>query len=221
MSKAVDAPKPAVRILVIGAGAVGVALGNGWIARGHDVRYGVRDVTDPKYADLPQERLVSSASAGDAEVVVLATPWAAAHGIVESLGPQLNGKVLIDCTNPLTRTAEGLGLLFGHDTSGAEQIAQWAPGALVFKTLNQTGAENLIHAGGFRPRPVMFVAGDDSDAKQLVMALVRDLGLSGVDAGPLSAARLLEPLAMLWIELAMKRGHGREFAFSLVGRARA
>jgi predicted dinucleotide-binding enzyme len=50
---------------------------------------------------------------------------------------------------------------------------------------------------------------------------VRDVGLSAVDAGPLSAARLLEPLAMLWIELAMQRGHGREFPFSLVGRARS
>ncbi len=48
------------------------------------------------------------------------------------------------------------------------------------------------------------------------MELVADLGFESVDAGPLSAARLLEPLAMLWIELAMKQGHARAFAFAMV-----
>jgi hypothetical protein len=220
MSNKNDEPSAPARILIIGAGAVGTALGTRWIARGHDVRYGVRDTADPKYAALPKDRLVPADAVGDAEIVVLATPWTAARGVVESLGEQLRGKVLVDCTNPLTRRDDGLALLLGHETSGAEQLAQWAPGAHVVKTLNQTGAENLVHADGFRPRPVMFVAGDDAGAKKAVMRLVRDVGLSAVDAGPLSAARLLEPLAMLWIELAMKRGHGREFAFSLVGRAR-
>jgi hypothetical protein len=50
------------------------------------------------------------------------------------------------------------------------------------------------------------------------MDLARDLGFEAVDAGPLRSARLLEPLAMLWIDQAMARGAGRNFAFALVRR---
>jgi predicted dinucleotide-binding enzyme len=50
------------------------------------------------------------------------------------------------------------------------------------------------------------------------MSLVSDLGFEAVDAGPLTVARLLEPLGMLWIELALKRGRGRDFAFAMVRR---
>ena len=61
----------------------------------------------------------------------------------------------------------------------------------------------------------MFVAGDDEAGKTLVMRLIADTGFEAIDAGKLRAARLLEPYAMLWIELARKRGHGAEFAFAL------
>ncbi len=61
----------------------------------------------------------------------------------------------------------------------------------------------------------MFVAGDDAEGKETVLALVASTGFDAVDAGGLRAARLLEPLAMLWIELARKRGHGPDFVFTL------
>jgi hypothetical protein len=63
---------------------------------------------------------------------------------------------------------------------------------------------------------MMFVAGDDADKKKLVLELVDELGFDAIDSGPLVTARLLEPLAMLWIELALKRGHARAFAFARV-----
>jgi predicted dinucleotide-binding enzyme len=65
----------------------------------------------------------------------------------------------------------------------------------------------------------MFVAGDDEGRKPAVMGLVRDLGFEAIDAGPLHNARLLEPLAMLWIDQALNRGRGRDFAFALVRRS--
>jgi predicted dinucleotide-binding enzyme len=107
-----------------------------------------------------------------AEVVVLAMPWSGARELVSSLASELTGRILIDCTNPLTRGPDGLALAFGHDSSGAEEIARLAPGAHVFKTLNQTGAENIVDAGSYHPRPAMFVAGDDADAKARVLELV-------------------------------------------------
>ena len=62
----------------------------------------------------------------------------------------------------------------------------------------------------------MLVAGDDAGRKREVMNLVGKLGFERVDAGPLKNARLLEPFAMVWIDQAMKRGRGRDFAFALV-----
>jgi len=65
-------------------------------------------------------------------------------------------------------------------------------------------------------QPVMFIAGDDAAAKPRVMGLLRDLGFEAVDAGPLKTARLLEPYAMLWINLANIQGLPRTFAFGLI-----
>ena len=67
-------------------------------------------------------------------------------------------------------------------------------------------------------KSVMFVAGDDAANKPKVIALVAALGFDVIDAGPLRNARLLEAHAMLWIELALKRGQGRDWAFAVVRR---
>jgi predicted dinucleotide-binding enzyme len=85
-----------------------------------------------------------------------------------------------------------------------------------FKTLNTTGAGNMAKAADYSVKPMMLVAGDDTGKKPQVMELVGKLGFEPVDAGPLKNARLLEPFAMTWIDQAMKRGRGRDFAFALV-----
>jgi predicted dinucleotide-binding enzyme len=64
----------------------------------------------------------------------------------------------------------------------------------------------------------MFVAADDPEAKRTVSQLSNELGFETIDAGPLRQARLLEPLAMLWISLAYAQGLGPNFAFRLVRR---
>jgi hypothetical protein len=111
-----------------------------------------------------------------------------------------------------------MGLALGHTSSGGESVAAWAPGAAVFKTLNTTGFNNMEDSGGYAQKPVMFFAGDDSARRATVAALLADLGFEPVDAGPLSNARLLEPYAMLWIDLAVNRGQGRDIAFALMRR---
>lgn len=179
------------------------------------MRWGVPDPAKPRSGDLPSERVQAANARGGAEVVVLATPHAAAVPALRALG-DLTGAIVIDCTNPLAVGPGGLHLTIGYETSGAEEIARAVPGAAVFKALNQTGAENMGEAEAYHPRPVMFVAGDGANQKRIVLDLIDNLGFEAVDAGPLAAARLLEPLATLWIELALKRGHGRDFAFALV-----
>jgi 8-hydroxy-5-deazaflavin:NADPH oxidoreductase len=205
-----------MRIAVIGAGSVGAAVGQAWLRHGEDVSWGLRNPADPRYAALPKERIRPPAEAArDAGVVVLATPWPATEAVVKGLG-RLANKIVIDCTNPLGFGRDGIDLVLGFNTSGGEQVASWAPGAFVFKALNTTGANNMAKATEYAVRPMMPVAGDDAQKKSIVMDLVAKLGFVPVDAGPLKNARLLEPMAMVWIDQAMKRGRGRDFAFAIV-----
>ena len=205
-----------MRIAIIGAGSVGATLARAWIKHGEEVSWGLRNPADPKYTTLPKDRLKAPAEAvKGAEVVVIATPWSAAEAAINSLG-SLAGKTVIDCMNPLGMGPDGLQLVLGFNTSAGEQVASWSPGALVFKTLNTTGAGNMAKAADYPVKPLMLVAGDDAGRKQVVMELVGKLGFQPVDAGPLKNARLLEPFAMVWIDQAMKRGRGRDFAFALV-----
>jgi predicted dinucleotide-binding enzyme len=198
-----------VNVAIIGNGNVGAALGEALGRCGHKVIFGVRSPAPgaPNAPTIPEAIRESHAT-------ILAVPFAAAMDVIKSAG-DLAGKVLIDATNPLGMIAGELGLTMGYSTSGAEQIAALAPGALVFKAFNQTGFENLANARPYAAPPVMFVAGDDPSGKQIVISLVSDAGFDAVDIGLLRQARLLEPLAMLWIELARKRGRGPDFTFSL------
>jgi 8-hydroxy-5-deazaflavin:NADPH oxidoreductase len=142
---------------------------------------------------------------------VLCTPWQATEEAVKSCG-DLTGKVLIDCTNPLTPDFTALEI--GHTTSGGEQVAGWASGARVCKAMNQIGAP-MMDNPELPSVPVMFICGDD-EAKNVTGSLVTELGFETVDAGDLTVARLLEPYALIWIHLALRRGFGTNFALGLL-----
>lgn len=208
-----------MRIAVVGAGSVGGALGFGWSAAGHDVTFAVRDLGSASANEAAAKggQLTSLAEAADAEAIVLAVPWTSIDQTLDALG-DVAGKLVVDATNPVGPPFTGLDVA-GHD-SGGEVIQRKLPGARVVKAFNQTGFENMAEAHSFpeSQRPVMFVAGDDADAREVVLALAADLGFEGVSAGPLSMCRYLEPLAMLWILLANAQGQGMRFAFSLIHR---
>jgi 8-hydroxy-5-deazaflavin:NADPH oxidoreductase len=209
-----------VNIAIIGAGRVGAALGTRWAVAGHAVMYGVRKPDDPKMVPLlegtPNGRAGSVAQAAAfGDVVVLATPWSATESAIRAAG-NLAGKVVVDVTNPLNETFSGLTV--GHTRSGGEMVAGWAKGAKVVKTLNSTGSNNMLDPKYGKDAVSMFVCGDDAAAKATVSELVKVLGFDVVDAGPLASARLLEPLAMLWISLAYAWGQGTDIAFRLMRR---
>jgi 8-hydroxy-5-deazaflavin:NADPH oxidoreductase len=206
-----------MKIAIIGAGHVGGALGGGFARAGHEVTYGVRDPADPKHAGVAGERtrlapIRDAVAAADA--VVLATPWNAVRGALEAAG-DLAGKPLLDATNPI---GPGLTLVHGHTDSGAEHVARWANNAQVVKVFNTTGYENMANPAYGSARAVMFYAGDDAHACEVAATLARDAGFDAVHAGKLDAARVLEPLAILWIKLAMVQGQGRNIAFGLLRR---
>jgi hypothetical protein len=212
-----------MKIAIIGAGNVGGALGANWAQKGHDIVFGARDPKSEKIQSLLQKigakaRAATVAeAAASADVIVLSTPWPATEAAIRTMG-DLKGKIVLDATNPLTRGPDGIALEIGHAISGGEKVQGWAAGASVFKTLNTTGFGNMAAPEFKGVKSVMFVAGDDASNKPKVMKLVGDLGFDVIDAGPLRNARLLEAHAMLWIDLALVRGQGRDFAFGILRR---
>ncbi|HEV3109498.1 MAG TPA: NADPH-dependent F420 reductase [Candidatus Binataceae bacterium] len=210
-----------MKIGILGAGNVGGALGSAWARKGHEVFFGVPRPQDTKTQELLKTigakcRAGSVAEAAAAsDVIVLATPWPAAQDAIRAAG-NLEGKMVVDCTNPLK--ADFTGLVLGYTTSGVEQVAQWAKGAKVFKAFNQTGFNIMSNPEFAGQRAVMFVCGDDDAHKPTVLKLVKGVGFEAIDAGGLVIARLLEPYAMLWIYLANARGLGRDFAFGILRR---
>lgn len=213
-----------MNIGIIGSGNVGGTLGKAWAGVGHKIKFGVRNPADEKVAALLQQCGGAATAGGVNEaaafgpVVVLTTPWDGAQSAIESAG-NLGGKVLVDCTNPVPLGANLMeGLTIGHSTSAGEEVARWAKGAKVVKAFNTTGAGNMANPRFSGEKAVMFIAGDDATAKRTVAQLSNELGFETIDAGPLRQARLLEPLAMLWISLAYAQGLGPNFAFKLVRR---
>jgi predicted dinucleotide-binding enzyme len=207
-------------IAIVGTGTVGTTLGEAWSAKGHRVTYGTRDATSPK-----ARRLVSTSSGAapvvpipdavrTAEIVLLAVPWDSALQVVAAAG-DLAGKVVIDPINAFTPQ---LGLSVGHTTSVAEEVARAAPGAKVVKAFNTLGVANVKNLRFGDQAASGFICGDDADAKVKVTALAKDLGFDVVDCGPLINARALEPLAMLWGQLAFPLGLGPNIAFKLLRR---
>jgi 8-hydroxy-5-deazaflavin:NADPH oxidoreductase len=210
-----------MKIAIIGAGHVGGTLGAGWANRGHEVLFGVRDAADPKLQGLlaragGNARAASVRNAvAPAEVVALTVPWEAAQDAIRSAG-NLSGKILLDCTNPLKPDLSDL--VVGHTASGAEQVAGWAAGARVVKIFNTTGYPNMESPEYREGRSMMLYCGDDASAKQAAAQLAAELGFEPYDLGPLTEARLLEPLALVWIHLAVAQGMGTGFAFRLMRR---
>jgi predicted dinucleotide-binding enzyme len=211
----------AMQIAIIGTGSVGAALGKRWAAVGHDILFGVRDAAAPKVAAAvaaagARARAASVGEAAQAaSVVLLAIPSSSTEAAIAACG-NLAGKVVIDCTNPLAPDLGGLTI--GHLDSAGEAVGRWAKGAKVIKALNTTGSGNMLNPRYGSESLSMFVCGDDADAKKLVTGLVAELGFEPVDAGGLTQARYLEPLAMLWISMAYKYGNGPNFGFRVVRR---
>lgn len=203
------------RIAIIGAGNVGGALARLWNSAGHKVRVAVRQGSTPKQipgvGSGPAKELV-----GEAEIVVLALPWASVPEVLSSCG-NIAGKVLIDCINPVLSTLDGLE--FGTTTSAAEKLQELAPGARVVKAFNTIGATLLGNASFHELQADGYYCGDDEAAKTAVVPLIAAAGLRPFDAGPLHNARYLEAMAMLWIDLALKRGRGPTFGFRTLERS--
>jgi 8-hydroxy-5-deazaflavin:NADPH oxidoreductase len=211
-----------MEVAIIGAGDVGGTLGRLWVKKGHQIMFGVRNLQSQKVLNL--SRSINSGvkvgtigeAASFADVIVLAIPWMAVEETIKSAG-DLSGKILIDPTNPIN--ADLTGLIVESSTSAAEEIAKWAKGSKVVKAFNSIGAKALDNLQFGMVRADAFICGDDFKSKTVVKKLATEIGFDTVDAGPLINARLLEYLALLWIQLAYSRQMGPNIAFKLLTRA--
>jgi len=175
--------------------------------------YVTRDPKSEKIQKLLQDTPKSVAGSiltggvEDAQVVVVATPFIDTETIIKGLG-SLDGKIIIDATNPLKGDILWE-LVVGHTTSAGEKVAEWVgSGARVVKAFNTVSSNIMENPRIGDVSADLHIAGDDNDAKKVVADLAQSIGFTPLDVGKLTLARVTEPLALLYINLAYVQGHG-------------
>jgi NADPH-dependent F420 reductase len=196
--------------IVGGAGPQGKALGYRFAKAGHVVSLGSRtkeraeeaaQKINERIAGLNVAAATNPEAIQGAEIVVLAVPYEGHSQLVESLAPDLAGKIVISCVNPLGFDKAGP---FGLDVeeSAAEEAQRLAPGAAVVGAFHHLSAPNLWGPSEDLDHEDVLVCGDDEQAKTAVIELARAVvGRDGIDAGALRLARQLEPLTAVLISI--------------------
>ncbi|MEN0128009.1 MAG: NAD(P)-binding domain-containing protein [Brevundimonas sp.] len=185
-------------VTIIGAGNMGAAIAARLISGGAAVQVLTRDASKVTI-DGATHGTIGDALSGD--IVILALPYPAVAGVLEQYAGQLEGKVLVDLTNPLD-FATFDSLVVPEGSSAAAVVAAAVPEASVLKAFNTNFASTLATGtAGAEPTTVL-VAGDDADAKAALAAVVESGGLQVVDAGSLRRAHELEALGFLQLTLA-------------------
>jgi len=191
-------------ISIIGAGGMAAAIGGRITKAGYTIEIGSRD---PAKARALADQLGAGATTGTygealaGDIVILAVPYPNAATVVAEYGAALNGKVIIDITNPINPDATGLVTPAG--SSGAQEIAKMVPASHVVKAFNTLFGPVLARGGRFDA----FIAADDAEAKARVSTFIESLGLRPLDVGGLHMAQTLEALGLMMIGLA-KNGAG-------------
>jgi 8-hydroxy-5-deazaflavin:NADPH oxidoreductase len=208
-----------MEVTIIGTGNMARGIGSRVLAGGHDLTVVGKDSgsAEAVAADIGGAGTVKTAVTGDpidGEVVVLAVYYPDARAAAEQYADQLAGKVVVDITNPVNETFDGL--VVPPDGSATAELAALAGGARLVKAFNTTFATPL-RAGKVADRKLdVLIAGDDEDAKGKVAALARDGGLNPIDAGPLKHARELEAAGLLHMRLQNTLGTGFGSALNIL-----
>lgn len=212
-----------MNIGIVGSGKVGRALGS-WLATlGHSVAFSSRTQEHASEAAIAAGNSAGHGSIQDvirkSEIILLTLPYKEIAGALSSVQSGLEGRTLVDVTNPISEDRRSLNV--GRTDSGAEQIARRFPSAHVVKAFNTVFAEVYMSQNPrMEGRAVSICfAGDEANSKALVRRIIEDMGFDPVDAGPLSNSRFLEPLSLLNIQLGRFLGYGTQIGFSLLKRS--
>jgi len=190
-----------LKIAIIGKGNVGTALCNG-LGRKHETRFGHRD---------PTESAADAAKWG--EIIILAVPYNNANDAIEQIRAYADGKVVIDVMNSV---GSKIDLGISCRTSTAEETQKKLPKARVVKAFNTVFAQNQSTGRLGNQQLTAFIAGNDAQAKQTVAQLTRDIGFEPVDCGLLKAARYLDAMGIMIINLAYSYDMGPNIGYKLV-----
>jgi 8-hydroxy-5-deazaflavin:NADPH oxidoreductase len=175
---------------IIGAGRLGQAMARTARRAGRSVV--IANSRGPESLGSLVSTLGEGVSAGTADeaaaagIVVVAVPWERVPEAVQGL--EWNGQVVIDATNDWA--ADDL-----HGRTSSELVADLVAGARVVKAANTLGADVLgsgPHAAG--GQRVIFVSGDDADAKAVVVALFQDAGFAAIDLGDLATGGAMQQI---------------------------
>jgi hypothetical protein len=196
-------------LTIIGTGNMARALATRALAGGHTVTVVGKDEEHAQEAASAVEGSISTAVTGDpieGDVVVLAVYYPDARDAVEQYAGQLAGKPVVDITNPVNETFDGLAV--PPDGSATQELAALAPEARFVKAFNTTFARTLAPGEVSGHTLDVLIAGDDEAAKDAVATFARDGGLNPIDTGPLRRARELEAAGLLHMTLQDKLGTG-------------
>lgn len=194
------------KVGIIGSGAVAKSLGNGFLKYGYEVMLSSRDTS--KLAEWKEQggnaaytgSFREAASFGD--IIVLAVLGRAASDAIEDAGVQfLNGKTVIDTTNPIDEAPAVDGVLkftTSLNESLMEQLQERFPGLNFVKAFNSVGNNNMVNPTFKEGKPSMFICGNNEGAKKEVKAILDQFGWETEDMGKAVAARAIEPLCILW-----------------------
>ena len=210
-------------ISIIGSGGMAAAIGGRAAKAGYTVELVSRDPVKARAlagqlgaGQLGAGQLGAGATTGTygaapaGDIVILAVPYTSAVAVVAEYGDALDGKVIIDITNPISSDLTGLVTPAG--SSGAQEIAKGAPaGAHVVKAFNTLFGPVLARGG----RLDAFIAADDPEAKARVSTFIASLGLRPLDVGGLHMAQTLEALGLLLIGLARNGAGTFDIAFNV------
>jgi len=194
------------KVAVLGSGAVGKVLADGFLKYGHDVMRGSREPSKlAEWRDGAGTRALTGTfaeAAAWAEWVVLAVRGDAAESALELAGePSLEGKLVIDATNPIAAQPPEQGVLrffTSLDESLMERLQRRFPRARFVKAFSSVGNARMVDPQLPGGPPTMFICGDDPAAKQVVRGILERFGWDTEDLGGVQAARAIEPLCMLW-----------------------
>ncbi|MFJ3820076.1 NADPH-dependent F420 reductase [Streptomyces nodosus] len=196
-----------MRIGTLGAGIIAQAVARHAIRQGHEVvlsnSRGPASLA-PVVEDLGALATAATpAEAAAADLVLLAVPWPQIPDAVAVL-PRMDGTVVIDATNQFASFPPNPRIADLGDLTGSEYVSSLLPGARLVKAFNTLYAQFIApdprHEAG---RQVLFLAGDDADAKNTVQNLTADFGFAPVDLGTLrEGGRLMQlggPLSALHV----------------------
>ena len=196
---------------VLGSGQVAQVLAEGFKKHGFDVRIGSR--YGDKLAEFSGKSGIRSGSiaevASHGEILVLAVKGTAAlSALALAGGANLDGKIVIDATNPIADAAPDHGVLryfTGPNDSLMERLQSAYPGARFVKAWNSVGNAYMVNPSFPGGPPTMFICGNDAAAKTDVTAILETFGWSAEDMGMVESARAIEPLCQLWCAPGMLR----------------